>query len=639
MISVNGLSVGFGGTNLYENVSFLISNKDRIGLAGKNGSGKSTLLKILAGIKKSYEGKVSIPKGCTIGYLPQDMVHNLGKTVFDETATAFDEIKKLERRIDEITHLLETRTDYESDEYMDLITELNEVNDRYVVMGASSMEGDIEQTLIGLGFEQKDFTRMTDEFSGGWRMRIELAKILLQKPNVLLLDEPTNHLDIESIQWLESLLKNYYGAIVMVSHDKVFLDATTIRTIEISSGKIYDYKANYSKYVQLRKERREQQAAAAKNQQKFIEKTEQLINKFRAKASKASFAQSLIKKLDKLEIIEIDDEDTKSVKFNFPTATRSGIVVVEAAGLKKSYDKNTIFSDVDYIIERQEKIAFVGRNGEGKSTMVRLIAGQEEFEGKLNIGINVNIGYYAQNQTESLDVNKTVLNTVEEEATEGSAIHLRTFLGSFLFRGDDVEKKVSVLSGGEKARLAMCKLLLQPYNFFVLDEPTNHLDMRSKEVLKKALMEYNGTLIIVSHDRDFLQGLTNKVFEFSGGKVKQHIGDISEYISSRKIEHLSKLDVKEKIRSEQTIGKTDSVYVEKKKQEKERKQLQNRISKVENVIERLENEIKLTDKKLADPLQYLNIINDKSALAKYDEAKKQLDIEMQRWQDLQGLLI
>lgn len=638
MISVSGLSVSFGGTNLYEDISFLINNKDRIGLAGKNGSGKSTLLKILAGIKKSYDGKVSIPKGCTIGYLPQDMVHNLGKTVFDETATAFDEIKKLEQRIDEITHLLETRTDYESDDYMNLITELHEENERYAVIGGNSMTADIEQTLTGLGFMRNDFERMTDEFSGGWRMRIELAKILLQKPNLLLLDEPTNHLDIESIQWLESFLKNYYGAIVMVSHDRAFLDALTSRTIEISKGKIYDYKANYSKYIQLRKERREQLSAAAKNQQKFIEKTEHLIGRFRAKASKASFAQSLIKKLDKLEIIKIDDEDTKSIKFHFPPATRSGIVVVEAAGLKKSYGAKTIFSNVDYIIERQEKIAFVGRNGEGKSTMVRLIAGQEKFEGTLNIGINVELGYYAQNQTESLNLSKTVLKTIEDEATVGTTVNLRSFLGSFLFRGDDVEKKVSVLSGGEKARLAMCNLLLHPFNFLVLDEPTNHLDMRSKEVLKNALMEYKGTLIIVSHDRDFLQGLTNKVFEFSGGKVKQHIGDINEYISSRKIEHLSELNEKEKIKSAEKNETTTSDYVEKKKQKKEHKQLQNKILKVENEIERLEHEIKQIDEKLADPLQYQNIINDKSALSNYEETKKKLDIKMKHWQELHALL-
>lgn len=638
MISVSGLSVSFGGTTLYEDISFLINNKDRIGLAGKNGSGKSTLLKILAGIKKSYDGKVSIPKGCTIGYLPQDMVHNLGKTVFDETATAFDEIKKLEQRIDEITHLLETRTDYESDDYMNLITELHEENERYAVIGGNSMTGDIEQTLTGLGFMRNDFARMTDEFSGGWRMRIELAKILLQKPNLLLLDEPTNHLDIESIQWLESFLKNYYGAIVMVSHDRTFLDALTTRTIEISNGRIYDYKANYSKYVLLRKERREQLEAAAKNQQKFIEKTEHLIGRFRAKASKASFAQSLIKKLDKLEIIELDDEDKKSIRFHFPPVTRSGVVVVEAANLKKAYGAKTIFSNVDYIIERQEKIAFVGRNGEGKSTMVRLIAGQEKFEGTLNIGINVEIGYYAQNQTENLNLSKTVLKTIEDEATVGTTVNLRSFLGSFLFRGDDVEKKVSVLSGGEKARLAMCNLLLHPFNFLVLDEPTNHLDMRSKEVLKNALMEYKGTLIIVSHDRDFLQGLTNKVFEFSGGRVKQHIGDINEYINNRKIEHLSELNVKEKIKSVEKNETTTSDYADNKKQKKERKQLQNKILKVEDEIERLENEIKQIDEKLADPYQYQNIINDKSALSNYEETKKRLDTKMQHWQELQALL-
>ena len=641
MISVNGVTVSFGGFSLYEDISFLVNPRDRIGLAGKNGAGKSTLLKILAGDQAPTSGDVSKPTGCTLGYLPQDMVHNLGKTVFDETATAFKELKALEKRLEEINHALATRTDYESDAYMNLITELNEVNERYDIIGGGSVEAEIEKTLLGLGFERKDFTRMTDEFSGGWRMRIELAKILLQRPNVLLLDEPTNHLDIESIQWLEEFLKNYYGAVIMVSHDKAFLDNITTRTIEISMGKIYDYKANYSKYLMLRRERREQQEAAAKNQQKYIDKTQQLIDTYRAKASKASFAQSLIKKLDKLEIIEVDDEDTSSIRFYFPPAPRAGKVVVEAADLTKKYGDKTIFSNVDYMIEREEKIAFVGRNGEGKSTMLKLINGFEKYDGTLTIGHNVKIGYYAQNQAETLDGEKTVFQTIDDIAAGEIRKNVRTLLGSFLFSGEDVDKKVKVLSGGEKARLAMCKLLLEPYNLLILDEPTNHLDMRSKDVLKNALLKYDGTMLIVSHDRDFLQGLTNRVFEFRGGRVKQHIGDVNEYLSARKIENLAELETKEKKQEAKPAAKQAAVeekpkidHEARKQQEKELKVIKNAIQKSEREIERLEGEIKSFDEKLADPDQYLQVMNDKAAFSKYESLKKQLEAEMAKWEDL-----
>lgn len=641
MISINSVTVSFGGFSLYEDISFLVNQRDRIGLAGKNGAGKSTLLKILAGMQQPTKGDVSKPTGCTLGYLPQDMVHNLGKTVFDETATAFQELKALEKRLDEINHALATRTDYESDAYMNLITELNEVNERYDIIGGGSVEAEIEKTLLGLGFERKDFTRLTDEFSGGWRMRIELAKILLQRPNVLLLDEPTNHLDIESIQWLEEFLKNYYGAVIMVSHDKAFLDNITNRTIEISMGRIYDYKANYSKYLVLRKERREQQEAAAKNQQKYIDKTQQLIDTYRAKASKASFAQSLIKKLDKLEIIEVDDEDTSAIRFYFPPAPRSGKVVVEAANLTKKYGDKVIFSDVDYMIEREEKIAFVGRNGEGKSTMLKLVNGIEKYEGTLNIGHNVKIGYYAQNQAETLDGERTVFQTIDDIAVGDIRKNVRTLLGSFLFSGEDVDKKVKVLSGGEKARLAMCKLLLEPYNLLILDEPTNHLDMRSKDVLKSALLKYDGTLLVVSHDRDFLQGLTNRVFEFRNGKVKQHIGDVNEYLSARKIENLAELEIKAKKQEAKPLVKQQAVeekaridHEARKQQEKELKTLKNAIGKSEREIERLEGEIKAFDDKLADPAQYQQVMNDKALFSKYEGLKKQLEDEMNKWEEL-----
>jgi ATP-binding cassette subfamily F protein 3 len=642
MISVSNVSVSFSGSYLYEEISFLINQKDRIGLAGKNGAGKSTLLKILSGEMKPDTGEVSRPADCTLGYLPQDMVHNLGKTVFDETATAFAEIKKLEKKLAEIGIQLETRTDYETDSYMKLITDMNDANERMNLLGAYSMDSEIEQTLLGLGFLRTDFHRMTDEFSGGWRMRIELAKLLLQKPNVLLLDEPTNHLDIESIQWLEDLLKNYYGAVVMVSHDKAFLDNITTRTIEISMGQLFDYRANYSRYIMLRKERRDQQSAAFKNQQKFIEKTEALIDKYRAKASKASFAQSLIKKLDKIDVIEVDEEDNTTIRFNFPPAPRAGKVVVEANRLKKAYGPKVIFSDIDYMIEREDRVAFVGKNGEGKSTMSKLIVGDETFEGMLKIGHNVNIGYYAQNQAETLDGEATVFETIDEVAVGDVRKNVRGLLGSFLFGGDDIDKKVKVLSGGEKGRLALCKLLLQPYSLLVLDEPTNHLDMRSKEVLKTALMKYDGTLIVVSHDRDFLQGLTTKVFEFKGGAIKPHIGDVNDYLEARKIDSFKDLEQKTKQVKAAAIASTPSEskagHEEQKLKEKETRNIQNLITKSEQEIARLEAEIKKVDDKLLDPEQYTVVVSDTALFSGYEKMKKLLEAEMLKWEELQGKL-
>ena len=643
MISVNQLSIHFTGTSLFDNVSFIVNTKDRVGLTGKNGAGKSTLLKILAKQIEPQKGNVAIPSDGTIGYLPQEMEHNNGKTVFEETATTFIEAKKLQNDLLYYNEQLTTRTDYESEEYNDIIIRLNEANERFSLIGGYSMEADIEKVLLGLGFNKEDFSRLTDEFSGGWRMRIELAKILLKNPDVLLLDEPTNHLDIESIQWLEEFLVNYRGAVVLVSHDRAFLDNVTTRTIEISLGKIYDYKASYSKYVVLRKERREQQLSAFKNQQKQIEDTEKFIDRFRSKASKAIQVQSKIKQLNKIDRIEVDEEDLQSIHFYFPPSPRSGKIVVLSEQLKKQYDEHIVLSNVNFDIERGERVAFVGKNGQGKSTLSKLIAGLEKFEGKLDIGYNTNIGYFAQNQAESLDGEKTVLQTIEDAARGDMLKNARSLLGSFLFSGDSVDKKVKVLSGGEKSRLAMCKLLLEPVNLLILDEPTNHLDMRSKDVLKNALMKYDGTMIVVSHDRDFLQGLTNKVFEFANGNVKEYYGDIYEYLEARKLSSLHELDLIEKKKQEikASAGKNEKVretvllFEDKKQAEKDHKRLSNQIGKSEREIERLEKEISLMDEKLQDPEGYKIALNDTQIFVKYEQLKKQLEEELSAWEKLQ----
>ncbi|MCW3078471.1 MAG: glycosyl transferase family 2, partial [Bacteroidetes bacterium] len=487
MISVNGVTVSFGGYNLFDNISFLINLKDRIGLAGKNGAGKSTLLKILAGEQSPTKGEIAIPRDCRIGYLPQDMIHQHGRTVFSETETAYQEIQQLEVRLEQINHEMETRTDYESDAYMKLIEDQTEIYSRLDIMGAGNKNEEIEKILKGLGFERKDFDRQTAEFSGGWRMRIELAKLLLQKPDILLLDEPTNHLDIEAIMWLEEFMETFPGSVVLISHDKTFLDTVTSRTIEIVNQKVYDYKTNYSRYLVLRQERIEQQENAQKNQQKIINQTEVLIDKYRAKASKASFAQSLIKKLDRMEKVEVDDMDTSSMNFRFPPPAHSGKIVITVEHAGKKYGDKQIFSDANFIITKGEKIGLVGRNGEGKSTMMKMIAKKVPFDGTVQLGHSVLMGYFEQDQEEKLDPKKTVFETIDEAAVGEARRQVRGLLGSFLFRGDDIEKKVQVLSGGERGRLALCKLLLEPYNLLLMDEPTNHLDIRSKDILKKAL--------------------------------------------------------------------------------------------------------------------------------------------------------
>jgi ATP-binding cassette subfamily F protein 3 len=641
MISVNSVTVSFGGYDLFDNVSFLVNPKDRIGLAGKNGAGKSTMLKLLSGLQHPTKGEISKPNDFRIGYLPQDMIHQHGRTVFEETATAFEEIQKLEARLNVVTHELETRTDYESDVYMNLITELTDINTRLDIIGAANREEEIEKILRGLGFERTDFHRQTAEFSGGWRMRIELAKILLQKPDILLLDEPTNHLDIESIQWLEETMQTFSGSVMLISHDRQFLDNVTTRTIEISNQKIYDYKTNYSRYLVLRQERKEQQENAAKNQQKVIDQTEALIDKYRAKASKAAFAQSLIKKLDRMDIVEVDESDTAAMAFRFPPPALSGKIVVTVEDAGKVYGEKRIFKNANFILAKGEKIALVGRNGEGKSTMMKMIAQQIDYEGTVQLGHNVMMGYFAQDQAEKLDPNKTVFETIDELAVGDVRKQVRTMLGSFLFGGDDIDKKVRVLSGGERGRLALCKLLLQPYNLLVLDEPTNHLDIRSKEVLKKAVLAYEGTAIIVSHDRDFLADLTEKMYEFRNGEVREHLGGINEFMEKLKMYRLEEMNT-----SKNPFQKPKPEFVKEKPKEdtnnderiKELKLINTQIVKSEKEIARLESEIKVFDDKLSDPSHYQIVVNDKEAFAKYEALKKMLDIEMQNWETLQAKL-
>ncbi len=636
MISVNSVTVAFGGSVLFENVSFLISGKDRVGLAGKNGAGKSTMLKLIAGLQSPTKGEISKPKDFKLGYLPQDMIHQHGRTVFEETASAYEEITNLQTRLDEINKELEVRTDYETDSYSKLITDITDISARLDIIGAANRDEEIEKILKGLGFERKDFHRLTNEFSGGWRMRIELAKLLLQKPDALLLDEPTNHLDIEAIQWLEEFMETYYGSLVLISHDKQFLDNVTNRTIEIVNKKTYDYKANYSKYLVLRQERQEQQESAVKNQQKIIDHTQELIDKYRAKANKASFAQSLIKKLDRMERIEVEEGDDSVMRMRFPKPALSGKIALTVEDAAKTYGDKLIFKDANFIITKGEKVALVGRNGEGKSTMMKMIGKKTNYDGTVQIGHNVLAGVFEQDQEEKLDQNKTVFETIDELAVGDVRKQVRNILGSFLFGGDDIDKKVRVLSGGERGRLALCKLLLEPYNLLLLDEPTNHLDIRSKEILKKALLDYEGTVILVSHDRDFLDGLTNRLFEFREGVVKEHLCDINEFMQKRKLEKLMEL---KSVVQEPKVEKAKKAEVKTDKpdnseKEKELKQIKSQVNKCEKDIETLETNLKKLDEQLSNPDTYQKLINDKVFFENYNQSKAKLEGLLKEWEVL-----
>jgi len=632
MISVDQLVVSFGGFELFKGISLLVSPKDRIGLVGKNGAGKSTLLKILAGLQLPNEGVVSVPNDVRLGYLPQHMEVFDGRTVFEEAVTSFDEILDLERRIEEINHEIATRTDYESADFNRLITHVTEFNDLFHMLGGNNFEAEVERTLLGLGFLRKDFTRQTSEFSGGWRMRIELAKILLKRPDVFLLDEPTNHLDIESIQWLEDFLKNYNGAVVLVSHDRAFLDAVTNRTVEITLGRIYDFKSNYSRYLVLRTELKEQQMAAYINQQKMIEDTEKFIARFRYQATKSIQVQSRVKALDRLERLEVDDEDNSALRIKFPAALRSGTIVAEAKELSKSYGKLHVLHKIDLIIERGEKVAFVGKNGEGKTTLARVIMGELEHQGEMKLGHNVKIGYYAQNQANLLDEDLTVFQTIDRIAVGEIRTKIRNILGGFMFSGDDVDKKVRVLSGGERSRLAMVKLMLEPVNLLVLDEPTNHLDMRSKEILKQALIDYDGTMIVVSHDRDFLEGLVNCVYEFKEKKVKQHLGGIYEFLRRKKIESMKELERKNPVLNQEI--KTQKPEEVERVSFDERKEINKNISRLEKSIEKNELDIANLEKSIVKMDLVLAETNGSDPLIfkKYDQMKRDLEQKMYEWE-------
>jgi ATP-binding cassette subfamily F protein 3 len=632
MVSVQDISVSFGSFDLLTDISFLINDQDRIGLAGKNGAGKSTLLKIISGNQSPASGQIDMSKEVTIGYLPQQMNVDDTTTVINETITAFSELIGLSEEIEYCSSEIARRGDYESADYLKLCDHLTVVEERYRMLGGTNYMAEAEVTLVGLGFERKDFDRPTMELSGGWRMRIELAKILLRKPSLFLLDEPTNHLDIESIQWLETFLAGYPGAVVLVSHDRAFLDNVTKRTIEISLGKIYDYKASWSKYLILREERREQQLASYRNQQKMIEETEKFIDRFRYKATKAVQVQSKIKQLDKVDRLEVDEEDKSAIHLRFPPAPRSGTVVVEAEALTKKYGALTVLNRIDFKISRGEKVAFVGRNGEGKTTLSKVILGEVDWTGILKIGHNVKIGYFAQNQDVLLDESKTVLQTIDDIAKGDIRTKIRDMLGAFLFRGDDVEKKVKVLSGGERARLALVKLLLEPSNLLVLDEPTNHLDMRSKDILKQALIKYDGTLIVVSHDRDFLDGIVGKVYEFKHNKIKENIGGIYDFLRKKKIENLKDIERKDKAKIEsapENISSNKQKYLDKKEYDRNLRKLRKRLEESEIIIEKLEGEIIAVDKSFMEPGNSSE--SHEIDYNKYQDLKEQLNDEMNRW--------
>ena len=632
MLSAQNISVSFGGFNLFDNLNFRLGTGDRVALIGKNGAGKSTLLKLISQEQHPSRGSFSLEKECKIGYLPQDIEFENTVNLIEETYKAFNEILEIENRLEFINNQLEIRTDYESDEYLNLIQELTELTTEYELVGGYKYKSKTERILLGLGFERNDFNKPTKSFSGGWRMRIELAKLLLRDNDVLLLDEPTNHLDINSIIWLEQFLVKFRGAVLLVSHDRVFLDNITNRTIEIIQKKIFDFKKSYSEYIKLRQELIEQQKLAKKNQDKQIQNTEKLIDRFRAKASKASMAQSLIKKLNKIERIEIDQEENKTMKLNFPLSKQPGKVILETKGISKQYGDNLVFNQVDILLERGSKIAFVGQNGQGKSTLAKIIVGEIKFQGQLNIGHNVEIGYFAQNQSEYLDGKLTILQTVEEAATENNRSSVRDMLGAFLFKGDDVDKKVSVLSGGERNRLALCKLLLQPFNFLVMDEPTNHLDILSKDVLKKALKKFQGSLILVSHDRDFLDELCTKVIEFKNQRVKIHLGGVKSYLEENKVLSFNEIDKKsESIKSSLKLNHKNDYIIQKSKVSIERK-----IKKLENKIDKLEKSIKAIDIELE--INYEKTIETENFFENYNYKKKQLKDFMDQWEAEQNKL-
>ena len=640
MISAQGLGLHHAGNYLFRDVNFTIKKDDKIGLVGKNGAGKWTLLKILSGEINFYEGTV-VPEGnITIGFLKQDLDFVKGRTVWDETMQAYEQINAMKNELEEVNHQMATRTDYESDAYSDLIIRMTELNDLLMNHDACNLEGDVEKVLFGLGFKADDFQKITDEFSGGWRMRIELAKLLLQKNDLMLLDEPTNHLDMESIIWLENFLKDYPGSIVLVSHDKQFMTSICNRTFDVNNKKVDDYKANYSKYLELRKERREKLAQAKKNQDAEIKQMEDNINKFRASATKASFAQSLIKKLDKIERIEIDNEDVSKFNIRFQPSVTPGKVIFEAKNLGKAYGNKQIFDNVDFFVERGDRIALLGQNGQGKTTLAKILAGDiKDYSGEWNLGHNVSIGYFAQNQEEVLTPEKTVLQEAEDSATEETRPRVRDLLGSFLFQGEDVTKKTKVLSGGERNRLALCKLLLRPFNTLIMDEPTNHLDIQSKEIIKLALQKYEGTLIVISHDREFLQGLSDKIFEFRDGKMKEFLGDINEYLEYRQKESIREISAeRSKLHQEQenkeSKGKVQEAKPTTDSQQpttiisKEQKNIQNKLKKVEEKISDLELKIEEFEASFAKENP------SEQVLETYNKTKEELDLTLQEWEYL-----
>lgn len=641
MISVEGLKVEFNATPLFEEVSYVINKKDRIALVGKNGAGKSTMLKILAGLQQPTEGTVAVPRDCTIGYLPQVMVLTDERTVIQEAELAFEHIFDMQADIERMNQELAERTDYDSPGYQKLIDRFTHENERFLMMGGTNYRAELERTLQGLGFSRADFDRPTSEFSGGWRMRIELAKLLLRRPDVLLLDEPTNHLDIESIQWLENFLANRANAVVLVSHDRAFLNNVTTRTIEISCARIYDYKVKYDDFVVLRKERREQQLRAYENQQKQIEDTEAFIERFRYKATKAVQVQSRIKQLEKIERIEVDEEDNAALRLKFTCSSRSGNYPVICEGVGKAYGSHVVFSNVDLTINRGEKVAFVGKNGEGKSTLVKCIMGQiEDYTGKLILGHNVQIGYFAQNQAQLLDENYTVFDTIDRVAVGDIRLKIRDILGAFMFGGEASDKKVKVLSGGERTRLAMIKLLLEPVNFLILDEPTNHLDMRSKEVLKEAIREFDGTVILVSHDRDFLDGLVTKVYEFGGGTVKEHLGGIYDFLQKKQMEHLDELQKQPALSASPTAASgtvADSSQLSAGRLSyEEQKELNKRIRKAERCVEECEKLIEQTEAQIAEVEEQMTTPQGAADMTLYEKhaaLKKKLDEIMESWEE------